>query len=230
MESIRARTLNARARHAARGFTLVEMLVTLAILAIITAVAITGQSTFNQSILLNDTSYTVALSAREAQSLGLSSRKFAGVQNGGYGVHFANLNPTKSYTVFADVQSAPLAEPAWCPAVATTTPESKSGNCLYDGIGETFQTYDLTRGFTLSDFCGRTTSGGLQCASGGNLQSMDVLYLRPNTQAIITGITPGGAQVQFTCAQVSVKSPTSATTQTVRMSQLGEVSVGQTCP
>ena len=228
MEPFRARTLIARAPRAARGFTLVEMLVTLSILAIITAVAITGQSTFNQSILLNDTSYTVALSAREAQSLGLSSRKFAGVQNGGYGVHFTNTNPTKSYTVFADVQSI-AAESAWCPAVATTTPETKSGNCVYDGAGETFQKYDLTRGFTISDFCGKN-GGSLQCASTGAIQSLDILYLRPNTSAIITGITSSGAQTQFTCAQVTLESPTSNTTQTVRMSQLGEVSVGQTCP
>ncbi|MDB5237436.1 MAG: putative Type pilus pilin [Parcubacteria group bacterium] len=211
------------------GFTLVEMLVTLSILMIITAVAITGQSAFNQTTLLNDTSYTVALSAREAQSLGLSSRKFAGVQNGGYGLHFNSGTPTK-YTVFADI-AAIAAQPGLCPIVATTTPEAKAGNCLYDGAGETFQTYDLTRGFTISDFCGKNSSG-LVCASSAAsaIQSLDVTYLRPNTIAIITGITSTGTQIQFSCAQISIKSPTNGTIQTIRMSQQGEVSVGQTCP
>jgi prepilin-type N-terminal cleavage/methylation domain-containing protein len=226
MEPIRTRFLIARRLDASRGFTLIEMLVTLSILAIITAVAVTGQSTFNHSILLNDTSYTIALSAREAQSLGLSSRKFANVQNGGYGVDFKSATPSK-YTVFADIQSI-ASEPAWCPAIATSTPENKSGNCLYDGAGETFQTYDLTRGYTISNFCGKA-GATLTCSSGGGLQSLDVLYLRPNTTAIITGITTGGT-VQFTCAQIYVKSPTDTATQTVRMSSLGEVSVGQTCP
>lgn len=213
-----------------RGFTLVELLVTISILLIITMVAVTGQSTFNQSILLNDTSYTVALSAREAQSLGLSSRKFAGVQNGGYGIHFTNASPTKSYTVFADI-NAIASQPSWCPIIATSTPEQKSGNCLYDGAGETFQTFDLTRGFTISDFCGKY-GATLTCASSGStpIQSLDITYLRPNTVAIITGITGTGTKVQFSCAQIYIKSPTSGTTQTIRMSGLGEISVGQTCP
>ena len=212
----------------ARGFTLVEMLITLSIITIITAVALTGQTTFNRSILLNDTAYTVALSGRQAQSLGLSSRKFEGVQNGGYGLHFAYTAPTKSYSIFADVQAI-AATPGWCPIVATTTPEAKAGNCLYDGVNETFQTYELIQGFSISDFCGKA-GGTLQCAANGGIQSLDILYLRPNTEAIITGITAGGSKVQYSCAQVSVKSPTSDTVQTIRMSQLGEISVGQTCP
>lgn len=221
MESSRIHSL------APRGFTLVEMLVTLSILAIITAVAITGQSTFNHTILLNDTAYSVAISAREAQSLGLSSRKFQGVQNGGYGVHFTAVTP-KTYTVFADI-SAAAQQPAGCPIIATTTPEARAGNCLYDGVGETFQTYDLTRGFTVSDICGKT-GASLQCSSASAIQSLDVLYLRPNTAAVITGITSSGTKIPYTCAQVYVKSPSDNTTQIIRLSQQGEISVGQTCP
>jgi prepilin-type N-terminal cleavage/methylation domain-containing protein len=227
MESPRLRPLV----RSARGFTLAEMLICIAIIGIITAVAVTGQSTFNQSLLLNDTSYTVALSAREAQSLGLSSRKFAGVQNGGYGLDFTKGSPTTYYTVFADVIGSlqgGASEPSWCPIIATTTPEAKAGNCLYDGVNETFQRYDLTGGYTIGDFCGKNGSG-LQCAGTGAIQSLDVLYLRPNTSAIIKGITPGGGQVQYSCAQVSIQSPSGGNVQTIMMTQLGEVAVGQTC-
>ena len=76
-----------------RGFTLVEMLVVLAIIIMITAIVINGQSTYNRSILLTDTVYTVAYSIRQAQSLGLASRGTTVgasiVSNAGYGVRFA---------------------------------------------------------------------------------------------------------------------------------------------
>jgi hypothetical protein len=205
------------------------MMVSLSIMFIITAIAITGQSTFNQSLLLNDTAYTVALSARQAQSLGLSSRKFNGVQNGGYGMHLASANPN-SYLLFADV-TATAAAPSWCPAATVAgTPEDKAGNCLYDGINETFQTYALTKGFTISDFCGKTGTG-LKCMSTGDINSLDVVFLRPNTISILTGLLsgPSGTKSQFSCVQISVKSPSGSAVQTIRISQLGEVSVGQVC-
>lgn len=227
MESIHSRSVVARRIRARGGFTLVEMLITLSIIIIISAVAVAGQSTFNQSILLTDTAYTVALSAREAQSLGLSSRKFSGVQNGGYGLHFVNAS-TKKYIVFADIQAINT-QPSWCPIVATTTPEAKAGNCVYDSATETFQTYEFTRGFTISDFCGKDLLGNLKCSAAGDIQSLDVMFLRPNTVSIITGYN-GNTALQFVCAQIYVRPPTSTNTQVVRISELGEVSVGQTCP
>lgn len=210
------------------GFTLVEMMVSLSIIFVISAIALTSQSTFNQTILLNDTSYTVALSARQAQSLGLSSRKFGTTQNGGYGIHFTAGTPN-TYTLFADVQNVTSA-PLRCPTLTVTgTPEEKAGNCLYDGVGETYQSYTLNRGFTISDFCGKT-AGGMVCASTNAIQGMDIVFLRPNTVAIITGLTGSpGSKIDFSCAQITVKSPTGAAVQTVRISELGEVSVGQVC-
>ncbi|KND49168.1 MAG: putative Type IV pilus pilin [Parcubacteria bacterium C7867-008] len=227
MESIRTRSLVAHRPQKRRGFTLVELLVSLSIVFLISAIAITGQSTFNQGILLNDTAYSLALSTRQAQSLGLSSRKFAGVQNGGYGIYVTNNAPINSYIIFADINSVPSG-PSWCTAVASSTPESKSGNCMYDGLGETFQTYTLTRGFTISDFCGKTPTG-LKCASTDDVASVHALFLRPNTSSVITGVSPGGTKIAFSCLQFSLRAPGGTAVQTVRVTQVGEISVGQIC-
>jgi prepilin-type N-terminal cleavage/methylation domain-containing protein len=226
MESPHALLVN---RTRPRGFTLLEMLVCIAIIGIITAIAVTGQSAFNQSTLLTDTAYTVALSLRQAQSLGLGSHEFSGVTNAGFGVHFASGAPG-SYIIFADVNST-APKPAYCPTSSVaTTPDATIGNCLYDAppANETYQSYSFSRGFTVSKFCGKS-AGGLQCSNSSYYQSLDVLFLRPNTTAILTGMHSGTPE-QLSCAEVHVASPDGSAERVIRVTNLGEVSVNETCP
>lgn len=196
------------------------MLVVLAIIVVITAVVITGQSSYNRSLLLTDTAYTVAYSIRQAQSLGLASRSSGSVSNAGYGVRFAG---TGSYLVFADTGGASVLSASVCPVGTAGTPDAKPGNCKYDaGTDSIVQTYTLSRGFTVQNICGKTTAGGA-CTS---VASLDVVFMRPETRAILIGPT----NQSFVCAQMDVTSPTGSVIRRVRVSQLGEISVGQTCP
>lgn len=230
MESFRAHApLTAHSGRSPRGFTLVELLVTISIMAVITTIVISGQSQFNQTLLLTDTAYTVALSVREAESLGLSSRGVGGAFNVGYGVHFASAAP-QSYIIFADTATT-QATPSYCPVLTTpaNSPETKSGNCLYDNATENVQAYTLNRGFTVSDFCGKDQTNTLVCASTSYLSALDIVFLRPNVYAVMTGMH-GTTPVQLTCAQVTLAAPSGGVTKTVRVTQFGEVSVGQTCP
>jgi type II secretory pathway pseudopilin PulG len=227
MESSHLHSWIAAPKRRFGGFTLAELLVTFGIIAVIMGVAITNQSAFNRTFLLTDTTYSIALSAREAQSLGLSSRKFAGVQNGGYGLHFTYVTPT-SYVIFADISSAKL-KPSWCPITATSTPEARAGNCVYDDSSEVYQTYALTRGFKISDVCGKNIGSAEVCGSAGGLDTIDVLFLRPNTQAIITAYKSGAA-TQYSCATIRVVPPGSSNPQTMRITSTGEISVYQACP
>lgn len=216
-------------KGAVRAFTLVELLVTVSIMVVITSIVLTGQSTFNQSLLLTDTAYTVALSVREAQSLGLSSRGVGGVYNVGYGVHFASGAPT-GYTIFADTATTQTT-PSYCPVLSTpaNSPETKTGNCLYDSSTENVQAYTFSRGFKVSDFCGKDMGGTKHCVSDGYYQALDIIFLRPNTVAVLSGLH-GATQVQLSCAEIYVAAPSGSATRSIRVSQLGEVSVSQTCP
>jgi hypothetical protein len=198
------------------------MVVVIAIIMIITAIVISGQSNYNQTLVLTDTAYTVAFSVRQAQSLGLSSRSARGVTDAGYGIHAGNLG---DYTLFADTERG-LASPgdAWCPLGLPGTPEAKPGNCRYDaGQDQIVQTFTFERGFTMSDVCVKNGTSALDCSVTG----VDIVFMRPETRAVITAAN--GAS--YTCAELHIAAPGNApiATRVVRVSQLGEISVGQSC-
>lgn len=212
----------------ARGFTLVEMIVVLAIIVTITMIALVGQASFNRSLLLTDTAYTIALSIRQAQSLGLSSRAFSGVQDAGYGVHFSSADPG-AYTIFADISPAAPGSSlggACGGHEASSGPEARPGNCLFDSATEVLQEYTLNRGFEISDICG-TINGTKNCISS-NVTSANIVFQRPNTSSQLV-ITMGSSEHPASCIEVEVSTRDGDASRTIRVTELGEVSVNQTC-
>lgn len=220
-------------RSRPRGFTLVEMLVVLAIIAVITTIVITGQSTYNKTLLLTDTTYGVALSGRQAQSFGLASRKFGNVQNPGYGLFFSNAKPT-TYTLYADTNNTAPA-PADCPVGTPGTPEQKPGNCRWDGSGTDglVTKFTLERGFYIKQFCAKQGSGSnvpLQCSTDPSpILVLNLVFTRPNTSTVINGVV-GPSLLSYSCAQVTIADASGQATRTVRFSSLGEIAVNQVCP
>lgn len=223
--ALRFLTKRLRKAEAPRGFTLVEMVVVLAIIVVITGVVINGQSTYNQTLVLTDTAYTVAYSVRQAQSLGLSSQGSvsgsAVYSNVGYGVRFTEGT---NYLIYADAGGSNVLGEGLCPQGGDNTPETKRGNCRYDGESPDaiVENYSFSRGFTVSDLCGKYGSGVKDCS----ITSLDVAFRRPETRAIMSG----SGKDPYTCVEVHVRAPTGGATRVVRVSQLGEISVGQTCP
>lgn len=210
---------------APRGFTLVEMMVVLAIIVIVTVIALLGQSSFNRSLVLTETAYTIAFSIRQAQFLGISGRTTAGVSDAGYGVYFEN-NQTGSYRLFADTspgRTNNLQDGSVCPGRSVATgQEAKPGDCIRNGSSEDVTTYTLNNGFRIARFCGIAASGAETCS--GDLTSLNISYLRPNTQSIIVG-TRGGLRYSYTGARINVTSPDGAAERCVVVSKAGHVSV-----
>ncbi len=214
-----------------RGFTLIEMLVVLAIITIITTIAVTSQSSFNQTLLLTNAAYDLGINVRQAESYGVSSRAFlsGGVStvNAGYGLDFTSGN-LGAYTLFADIARGGTI-PSWCPVGSAGTPDAKPGDCLYEsGFGEAVQTYTFTRGFSLSKFCGLATGTQTTLCSGANLDGLDIVFIRPNTEAIMTG-RKGGTYWQLSSVIVYLTSPQGGM-RCIRVSNAGEISVSASCP
>lgn len=166
------------------AFTLLEMLVSLGIITVITAVAITSQSSFNKSIVLTNAAYDVALSIRSAQAFGVGSRSPTfGVVKAGYGIHF-DKSATGSYLLFGDTY----------PAASCTLPSCKSGDGLYTASSDASQkTYTFGNGVAISDIC--VSNGTVVCAfsSGSSVNTLDIVFARPSNDPtiLINGVSAG---------------------------------------
>ena len=141
------------------GFTLIELIVVMAIASVIMTALVIQQSNWNDSLIVNTQTYEMALMIRQAQVYGLGVKEYiAGTGdkfNIGYGVYF-DSDPTR-YIFFAD----------------------KNGDKNYDS-GEEVEIKTLNRGVTISKLCGNTPEN----CSG--LSSVNVLFFRPEPKANIS--------------------------------------------
>ncbi len=145
-------------RIALAGFTLVELLVSISIFAVITALVMFKYNRFNGSILLTNLAYDVALTIRQAQVYGLNVRETAINSNNfttAYGAHFDTANST-TFIFFVD----------------------SNGNKQYD-TSEAVSTYVMKKGNRINTLCSGTS------AVCNAVTSLDILFKRPYPEAII---------------------------------------------
>jgi prepilin-type N-terminal cleavage/methylation domain-containing protein len=92
-------------QNTVRGFTLVELMVSVSIFAFMTAFLMAKYGTFNRGIFLTNLAYDIALTIRSAQSYGLNVQGVDGVDPSeqflsGFGAHFEIGNP--EFLLYAD--------------------------------------------------------------------------------------------------------------------------------
>ncbi len=147
-----------------RAFTLLEMLVSVAIFGIISAVVLSNNSEFNNTVLLTNTAYDIGLSIRQAQSYGVSTRVQDNSFTSGYGVLFDGAS---SYKLFADLDA----------------------DRVYDGepTDKILSTNTLGNGYTIQQYCGVSSAGVSTCYTAPTFSSRTLIitFLRPDTDAVI---------------------------------------------
>ena len=151
------------------GFSLVELMVVVSIVTVITLVALVRHSSFNSTTLLNNLSYDIALTIRQAQAYGVSVRNTGQGGNefsAAYGVHFNALDRS-SYLIFQDLNN----------------------NNAYDD-GEVVETYQLRRSHEIVDVCQNAN-----CFENNGIGELDVVFRRPNPDAIINGSLNSAATI-----------------------------------
>lgn len=155
---------------AQKGFTLVEMLVSIGIFVIVTSIAVYNQGRFNSSVLLTNLAYEIALSMRQAQFYGITVKGITSTVTskttfeGGYGVHFDA--DTTQYTLFED---------------RDPNPENGSleSNGLFDS-GEALEVFNIKKGNKVGKIC-LTKGINTTC----NPTSVDISFVRPNPDSRI---------------------------------------------
>lgn len=170
-----------------KGFTLVEMLISVGIFTIMSAIILANYPEFRSRSALDSLTAQIAIVFREAQVYGISVREEgANDFNIGYGV-YVNLkeeNGNKKLTIFAD----------------------KNKNKIYDpGVNEgddtLVETFELNSGETITELCAPSCVGDIGTKPNDGISSITAVFIRPNPDAYfsINGIEDASV------ASVSIK-------------------------
>lgn len=199
--------------HAAykKGFTLFEILVSLAIFTVLTAVIVTKNSQFKGATLISNLAYEVALLYRQTQTFGTAVRGSGPlIENrisAGYGLHIdlrAPPNGSNQKIILYIDNNNP------------TTP-----NYLYDS-SELRDTFFIQNGFVIESVCA-TVAGGQVCSTDPAYTTLDVTYRRPDPTPVIK-IGATGIYYAATDATVTLKYYKGSTSK-VLISSTGQISV-----
>jgi prepilin-type N-terminal cleavage/methylation domain-containing protein len=167
-----------------KGFSIVEMLVTIAIISLILGVVIFNQGDFTDQFNLSTTASDLELQIRQAQVFGVSVREFTPASNefnSAYGVSLSDLTPnSKSYYIsFADRGT-------------------KNGiydgdsTCPIGGSSECLSKIVLTRGIQINQICALMGNSQSQCAP--SIGRADITFNRPDPSAHIATFNSAGNQ------------------------------------
>lgn len=161
-----------------KGFTLFEMLVSLAIIVMIASIVIYNYSQFNNDIEITNLAYRMAISVRQAQVYSISVRQFPGAPDPfrvPYGVHFSEKMPD-AFIIYADGDGNGRYSFLDDDIVCDTGPNSE---CVEKVL--------IGRGNLIKGFCGVLWPNNFaECfsAEGDNpYHSVDIKFQRPNPDA-----------------------------------------------
>lgn len=156
-----------------RGFTLIEMLVVIAIFGIFTTIILLDYNKFGEREKFTNFAYDTALTARQTQINGIAVRQTAvGTGNfaSAYGLHFPISNPNSTnnnYILFIDSEGA-------------------IGNKIYEGGSETYQTIPLNPQYKITKICVTdSANNNTETCSQTTGGKVDIVFLRPNPDAFI---------------------------------------------
>ena len=200
------------------GFTLVELLVTISIFVIITGVVLFNSKNFDNTVLLRDFTYDVALTIKQAQSYGVNVKESSlSTFDSSYGVYFDLNQIATNFVLFNDLGNGIGGDPD---KIYNNIDSVKS--CPIDNP-ECIQKYSMKNGTHIQSVC--AGSDETDCDGLGATNRLSILFQRPRLNALIYKIKDDG---QISTAQSYAKiilSSVDGITSTVVITSEGQIYV-----
>lgn len=233
-----------------RGFTLVELLVTIGIFVFMSALILSRYNSYNSGTLLTNAAYDVALAVKEAQTYGIGVKNSESESNQfstGYGLFFAtdsgdaSHSPnTDSFVLFADKFDSFGKSDHVCNktggGVATSISECVNGP-------EFIKKYSLKNTIKIDKICGvlsedvwptgttdtrREDCNTVQPYSANLIRTVSLVFTRPNPDATISAMTDVGITgVTYKGARIYLKSLVGPDGEIAELARNGQLSVRQ---
>jgi prepilin-type N-terminal cleavage/methylation domain-containing protein len=183
-----------------KGFTLVELMVTIAIFVFMTAVILAKYNSFYSGTIFKNIAYDFALTIRQAQTYGISVKindTGGSNYNLAYGVSF------DATTVYDKNKKFSLNS-------------FKNDNTL----GNTEKTYNLKHGAVIRYVHSMDVPG-----PGIRLSDLDIIFRRPNPEAIICGTFATVRTCGYKTAKITIRSADGLDSKYVYVNSAGQILV-----
>ncbi len=190
-----------------KGFTLVELMVTVGIFTLITGLLLARYSNFNKGIILTNLAYDIALTLRSAQSASINVKSapingpFSSNFDYPYGVYFTD--ESTSFITFVDVNY-----------------NDNTDIGSYD-TGEEIATTNIKRGSRISAIC-----SGTEASCSTDISQLNVVFKRPDPVAHIVSVSSlsGRVTTENPYAEITVES-LDGTQKKIVVRSTGQISV-----
>lgn len=205
------------------GFTLVEVMVSAAIIAVIASVIVYNHQKFDNNLELNNVSYRLASSIREAQVYGISSSGSSSLESfrTSYGIHIG-LDAQDSFILFNDNNNnGKYREGLLYPSEYVDCDPVVSG-------GECLEKVNFGRGIFIESIARLSGGSWTTFTTADGDIALDILFRRPNPDATINMYTDyqGSSFCGTSCNAVAVcLSSSQGQKKQVVVSSAGQISV-----
>lgn len=172
------------------GFTMIEILMVIAIFGIVSAVVLFNHGKFTSETILTNMAYEMSLSIREAQIYGVSVRAGVGESfDNSYGVYIpvpsSSLN---QYILFIDEDG---------------DNRFRGTSCENPGTGECVTPYTFQRNIFIT---GTDIKLGGSSTCDPSDEEMHIVFRRPNPEPIVRVGNSGAVGSNFSQAQITIRS------------------------